>query len=426
MVEIREFRGVIYNPKKVRIEEVVSPPYDVISEEGRNALAQRNPYNIVRLILGKEDGWTQEAASIYQNWLQEGVLIRDDREAIYPYYMAYTTFGVKKEQRGFIARVKVEPFDKGVILPHEKTFSKTVSERLSLLKASQANFSQVYGAYDDPQNEVFSLLEPVISQLKPLICVEYKGVVHKLWRLTDKDIISNLRRLMVSKKVIIADGHHRYRTALAYKEEMRKRYPNAPSTAPFNYVSMYLTNLDDDQLTILPIHRLLPDNSWPQFSFPEFLEMIKLHFDIKKYANESEFWQELRSFTNKRVAIGCYSSDNKENFYLLLLKDMNWDSHLPEVLKKLDVKVLTKIIFKQILGLKEEKLNEEGFIHYVYDDAQATSLIRQGQFSLAFLLNPTTPQQLKQVVLSSYLMPRKSTCFYPKLLTGLVINDLRE
>jgi len=426
MVEIRGFKGIIYNQDKVKVEDVISPPYDVISDEEREILLRKSPYNIVRLILGKEDDWIEKAATYYRQWLGEQILTSTPQEAIFPYYMEYTINGIKKQQKGFIARVRIEPFDKGIILPHEKTFSKTVSERLKLLKTTQANFSQVYGVYDDPEDEVFTFLNPIVQKRYPFISVEHEGVIHQVWQIEDKEVIKKVRNFLQDKKIIIADGHHRYRTALAYKEEMARRFPNAPQDAPFRYVSMYLNNLNDKHLTILPIHRLLPQRSLPNFCLTTFLERIKSFFEIKTYTQEDEFWQILYTFKEKKQAIGCYCGDDKAHFYIFVLKNEAWAPQLPVVLRKLDVMVLTKLILKQILGLKEEQFNQEDFIEYVYTNARAIELIQTDQYRLAFLLNPTPAEQLKEVVLSSHLMPRKSTCFYPKLLTGLVINDLRQ
>lgn len=422
MAKIKSFKGIFYNQKLVKIEDVVSPPYDIISEEERSLLAQRSPYNVVRLILGEKENWIKTAAANFNDWLDKAILILDTQEAIYPYYMEYAVNGQTKVQKGLIARVRVESFDKGVILPHEKTFSKTVSERLQLLKTAQANFSQVYGLYDDKDDDIFSLLAPIVNTLPPLIEVreDKDAVTHRVWRVVDKKVIQTLEELTRDKKIIIADGHHRYKTALAYKEEMTKQFPDA-SEAPFHYVSMYLSNLSDKQLTILPIHRILPADALPDFSLEVFIKAAEQFFDIEFCEEEELFWSALR----KKKAIGFYCKDAPQRFYVLTLKNINWADNLPSALKNLDVMVLTKLILKNILALSENQLNQEGFIKYVHDDRKAITLVREGPYKVAFLLNPTKPEQLKEVVLSSYLMPRKSTYFYPKILTGLIINSLK-
>ncbi|MDL1971485.1 MAG: DUF1015 domain-containing protein [Candidatus Desulfofervidaceae bacterium] len=427
MAEVKPFKGIFYNQKLVRIEDVVSPPYDVISEEEMSSLIQRSPYNVVRLILGKKENWIKTAAANFNAWLEKAILIPDSQEAIYPYYMEYTANGQTRVQRGLIARVRVESFDKGVILPHEKTFSKTVSERLQLLKTTQANFSQVYGLYDDKNNEIFSFLDPFVNTLPPFIEVkeETGAVIHRVWRVVDKKAIKTLQELIRDKKIIIADGHHRYRTALVYKEEMTKQFPEAPPDASFNYVSMYLSNLNDEQLTVLPIHRLLPATSLPDFSLETFIKTAKQFFNIEVCEEEFVFWSRLRRVGKKEKAIGLYCQDTPQKFYVFILKGTNWADDLHPALKNLDVMVLTKLILKNILGLSEAQLNQENFIKYVHNDQKAINLVREGQCKVAFLLNPTKPEQLREMVLSSHLMPRKSTYFYPKILTGLIINSLK-
>ena len=334
MVEIRGFKGIVYNQDKVKIEDVISPPYDVITDEEREALLRKSPYNIVRLVLGKEKDWIDQAATYYRQWLRDQIFTSIPQEAIFPYYMEYTINGIRKQQKGFIARVRIEPFDKGIILPHEKTFSKTVSERLRLLKATQANFSQVYGVYDDPEDEVFAFLNPIVQKRSPFISVKHEGILHQVWQIENKEVMEKVRRLLQNKKVIIADGHHRYRTALAYKEEMAKEFPNLSQDAPFYFVSMYLSNLNDEQLTILPINRLLPQRSLSNFSLATFLDKIKDFFEVKTYTQEDKFWQALHALKRKKQAIGCYCRDDKACFYIFVLKKWGLGSTTARSFKK--------------------------------------------------------------------------------------------
>ncbi|CAD7782602.1 MAG: hypothetical protein KCCBMMGE_01439 [Candidatus Methanoperedenaceae archaeon GB37] len=281
MAEIKPFRGIVYNQKRVKIEEVVSPPYDVISEKERKALAQRSPYNIVRLILGRDKNWFQKAAIYFKTWLKNGILIQDKQQAIYPYYIEYTLNGEKKLQRGFIVRTKIEPMDKGIILNHEKTFSKVVYQRLKLLRATQAHFSQVYGLYNDSEDKICSFLTSVTNATSPFIDVKINNIRHLVWRITDKQQIKTIQELMEDKKIIIADGHHRYRTVLAYREEMKKKFHSIPPDASFNSVSMYLSNLRDRSLSILPIHRVIPESSLVSFHLENFIQGLKKIFNIE-------------------------------------------------------------------------------------------------------------------------------------------------
>ena len=424
MAEIKPFRGIVYNQKRVKIEEVVSPPYDVISEEERKALAQRSPYNIVRLILGRDKNWFQKAAIYFKTWLKNGILIQDKQQAIYPYYIEYTLNGEKKLQRGFIVRTKIEPMDKGIILNHEKTFSKVVYQRLKLLRATQAHFSQVYGLYNDSEDKICSFLTSVTNATSPFIDVKINNIRHLVWRITDKQQIKTIQELMEDKKIIIADGHHRYRTVLAYREEMKKKFHSIPPDASFNSVSMYLSNLRDRSLSILPIHRVIPESSLVSFHLENFIQGLKKIFNIEVYKEEGNFWSRFNELNNIQTAIGLYCQDMLKEFYILILKNTNWARNLPPFLKKMDVMVLNRLIFKKILGFSEAQMNQEGFIKYVTDAQEAITMVKEGKGRMVFFLNPIKPQQLKEVVFSSHLMPRKSTYFHPKLLTGLVINSL--
>ena len=425
MAEVKPFRGIIYNQKRVKIEDVVSPPYDIISEEERKILTQRSPYNIVHLTLGKNRNWFQKAAIYFKTWLEKGILKTDKQEAIYPYYMEYSLNGEKKLQRGFIVRTKIEPMDKGIILNHEKTFSKVVCQRLKLLRATQAHFSQVYGLYNDSEDQICPFLSSVTNATSPFIDVKIDNIRHLVWRITNKQQIKTIQELMKNKKIIIADGHHRYRTALAYKEEMKKRFDHISPDASFNYVSMYLSNLRDKSLSILPIHRVIPQKSLKSFYLESFIQALKKFFDIEVHKEEGDFWSRFNELNKTQTAIGLYCQDMLNVFYILILKNINWAKNLPLVLKKMDVMVLNRLIFKKILCFSEAQMNQEGFINYVTNAQETIRWIRRGRGRMAFLLNPIKPQQLKEVVASSHLIPRKSSYFYPKILTGLVINSLK-
>jgi uncharacterized protein (DUF1015 family) len=425
MADIKPFKGIVYNKNLVNIKEVVSPPYDIISSKEKKLLAKQSPYNIVHLILKHDKNWPYTATTYFNNWLERKILLPDTQQAIYPYYMEYTFNGKRKLQRGFIARIKIKSYDKGVILPHEKTFSKIIYERLQLLKATKTHFSQVYGLYNDPEDKICSFLSLVTSKLLPFVDVKIDNVSHLVWRVTDKDMIKAIQAFMEGKKIIIADGHHRYRTALAYQEEMKQKFPYASSDLPYNYTSMYLSNLKDKSLAILPIHRVIHKNSLFSFSLESFIKTLRKLFEIELHKKEDFFWLRLRELSKAHTVIGFYCHEVLKNFYILILKETNWSKDLPSVLRKIDVIVLTRLILKEILNFSEEQINKKDFISYINSGQEAISLVQKGRGGLAFFLNPIKPKHLEEVVHSSYLMPRKSTYFYPKLLSGLVIDSLK-
>ncbi len=416
MIEIEPFSGIVYNQKKVNLAKVVTPPYDMIRPEQIEEFYKRSPYNIIRLILGRPNhkgDWFERAATCFKKWMKEGILERHIKRGIYPYYIRYTKGGKERCLKGFIARLRLEPFNKGNIYPHEQTFNEVVSERLKLLKACQANFSQVFGLYSDVKNKVIEAIEGALPS-SPFIEIETEGTRHCVWQLTNEHIISEIKLLMHDKKLIIADGHHRYQTALAYKEEMNALFPNAPRDASFNYTSVYLSNLEDPGLDILPTHRLLANGCIPNFRLDEFFKKISKIFKIMCYNDQKTFWKTLREIGKYRTAIGFYFH-GYSGFFIFVPK---------EAMGGLDVTVLTESIIKGILNLEESRLGEE--IYYVSRGEEAIDLVKKGKYKMAFLLNPTKVSQLKEVISRNQLMPPKSTHFYPKILTGLIINSLKD
>ena len=416
MIEIEPFSGIVYNQKRVSLAKVVTPPYDMIRPEQVEEFYKRSPYNIIRLILGRPNhkgDWFERAATCFKKWMKEGILERHIKRGIYPYYIRYTKGGKERCLKGFIARLRLEPFNKGSIYPHEQTFNEVVSERLKLLKACQANFSQVFGLYSDVKNKVIEAIEGALPS-SPFIEIETEGARHCVWQLTNEHIISQIKLLMHDKKLIIADGHHRYQTALAYKEEMNALFPNAPRDASFNYISVYLSNLEDPGLDILPTHRLLANGCIPNFRLDEFFNKISKIFKIMCYNDQKTFWKTLREIGEYKTAIGFYFHGHS-GFFIFVPK---------EAMGGLDVTVLTESIIKGILNLEESKLGEE--IYYVSRGEEAIDLVKKGKYKMAFLLNPTKVSQLKEVISRNQLMPPKSTHFYPKILTGLIINSLKD
>lgn len=426
MVEIKPFCGIVYNQKKVNLAQVVTPPYDMITPREAEGFYQRSPYNIIRLILGRpahKEDWTARAAIYFKTWLKEGILKKHKKSGIYPYYLYYTASNKVRCLKGFITRLRLEPFDKGIVCPHEKIFSEIVSERLRLLKACEANFSQVFGLYSDQEHKIIETMDNELPS-SPFIQIEIDGITHCVWQLTNEHAISEIKLLMKNKKLIIADGHHRYQTALAYKQQMNNLFPNAPQEASFNYVAVYLTNLEDPGLNILPSHRLLPPKCIPDFHLVEFLNKINESFEIEHYHDQGLFWKRLRDIGDHKVAIGFYCQ-NQPKFFIFILRPRNMDGKsVPSSLKELDVVVLTELIIKGILNLDQARLEKD--IYYINKGQEAIKLIQRGKYKMAFLLNPIKIPQLKEIISKNQLMPHKSTYFYPKILTGLVINSLKD
>lgn len=436
------FKGLTYNLQIVNeLSKVVAPPYDVISEDEQDELYKADPYNVIRLILGKKklgdsdwDNRYTRSADEFKHWVSEDILIRTDQPSIYITSMTYDPGdgGALKTRWGLIGVVRIEEEDSGVILPHERTFSAHRDDRLKLMRASSAQFSQIFALYEDSENRVGGYLKNVMEAF-PDISFRYKdGTSHQMWRIMDPYIIKQVSEELRDKTIFIADGHHRYETSRNYRNTMRARHEHRPSKRSYEFVMMYLTNMDDPGLTILPSHRLIKDCS--DFQFDAFLERLKEWFEINPVpSNEMDhennlgvLKEQLNDKGRTTSAMG-FRYHGKDQTYLFLLKpgmrdEMGEDLH--PSLKNLDVLVLSRLVLQKTLGFSKEDLDNEEKFHYESNMQKALNKVDSGAYEMAFLLNPTRMQQVKEVASDSLIMPRKSTYFYPKILTGLVFNRI--
>ncbi len=442
MVDVIPFRGILYNPERIKnLSDVTTPPYDVISEKQQEGFYNRHPYNIIRLDKNrpeKQDTQTNNppirAAACFAEWLKEGVLIRDPLPAMYLTSVDFQLHGKPITRYGLIARIRLEPFERGVILPHEQTFSKVKSERLELIKTCHANFSQVFSIFSD-RAKVIDSLKAAFAQTAPVFdFTGDDGLHHRLWRITDPALHQMVSDGLKDKRLFIADGHHRYETALTYREWRREQDPGIDSMHPANYIMMYLCSMEDPGLIILPTHRLVSDV--PKASQNQFIQKAQAYFDIVSFPFRPHDPGSAQHILKTRMRPGSVEHQfgvfikNSPEFYILRLKpkmmDNLSDNHIKPPLKKLDVTVLTRLIFFQILGFDDAALDNEKRIQFRSHEHEAIASIAAGEFDMAFILNPTTNEQVREVAANGLTMPRKSTYYYPKALTGLVINDLTE
>ncbi len=419
MAEVKPFKGVIFNPEKVDIEKVVSPPYDVISPKEQDELYATHPHNIVRIELGKREDRDNEKVNKYTRarellykWLEEEILIRDAENAFYLYQQEYTIpEGELKERLGLVSLVKIEHFDKKTILPHEKTFIKPKEDRYRLLKACHANISQIFGIYRDER--VF--LKPLLKS-KSYTTLRYihdftdkDGVHHTLWRITEKALIEKIRDFFKDKKILLADGHHRYETALRFRDEMRKER----GKGPWDYVMMTLATADEN-LTILPIHRGLLELPVAE---PKLLSLLSKPFEVKEASSLSQM---LKEKEEELLGLGMAIGDK---FYALRLKDKTFPqqklSYLPISLRALNVSFLHYHIFKEIIGI--EPFDEDKIV-FEKDPEVLLKKAKEGTVKAAFFLNPVSFDEIWQVAENGLRLPQKTSFFYPKVWTGLVIN----
>jgi len=439
---VAPFRAVRYNQKKNSdLSQVVAPPYDVIDEGQRDQLYQKNPNNVVRLILTRDEdgavlgGDKYEAAKRYLNeWQETEILIRDSKPQIYLYHQSYTLKdGRKFTRKGFIALKKLESFENGKVKPHEYTFSGPKADRLNLIKATSTNLSPIFGIFSDASREIEKLLES--SEKESLIDIKTEdGNRHQLWAVEDATVHEKLNQLMEPKTILIADGHHRYETALNYRDYLKSNPPLTPSPQGrdevqnlTDYVMMYFCPMEDDGLIILPTHRVVTAPiavSWeeakaklePLFKIEEFSESEKekAFAELKKYSkNDFAF---LIGLKNQGLKLLSIPSSQLEKISELV--------SLQKPVRELDVTILHQYLLPHIFKVESGKEYDADKILYIKDAEDALNQVEQGKASAAFILNPTKIKQVEAISEIGERMPQKSTFFYPKLLSGLLFNRL--
>ncbi|MBW2569422.1 MAG: DUF1015 domain-containing protein [Deltaproteobacteria bacterium] len=440
MAKIIPFRGICYNPDKIHnLVDVTTPPYDVISKQEHLDFHNRHPYNIIRLILNKQDendtnknNCHTRAASLFNDWISKNILVRDDSPSLYFTSVEFSLKNKMITRYGLIALVGLEPFSKGLIVPHEKTFSKVTAERFELIKNCHANFSPIFGIYSDQNNILNSLKTAASAKTPDIEFIDSHGLKHKLWRITDTSVHSHITDAMKGKKLLIADGHHRYETALKYKNWISEIKPGFSADHPANYVMMYLSSMEDPGLIILPAHRLLKnvqDSVLETFiqKAEKYFEIITIPFNENTRENAREqFISALRSNSSKNT-IGVFMK-NRQEFYLLTLKaqimEQMFGKEISASLRNLDVTVLTRLVLMKILGFDQSMLDDIRLITYSSCEKQAIKEVASGRCDISFILNPTKIEQVRNIAREGLTMPRKSTYFYPKVITGQVINRL--
>jgi uncharacterized protein (DUF1015 family) len=420
----------------------MAPPYDVISPTLQEDLYQRSPFNVVRLILGRtgatdsdQDNRYTRAAADFAAWQGEGVLARDQVPSLYLYDQEYILEnGENVIRKGFIALTRLEDFSSGVVKPHEKTLAGPKTDRLHLTKACGANFSPIFSLYSD----CCCVLEALTRKLReapPTLAVKDDDQVqHRLWQVTDPSIITKAQELLESKPLFIADGHHRYETALNYRNYMRERYPNYTGKELFNFVLMYFANMEDQGMQIFPTHRLLFNLT--DFHLESLLEALDEYFLVEPVpidptdpAARAEARNLLRRKGEGGHALGLFAGG--QTLYLLTLRDEKvmdryFPPKAPKALKTLDVSILHRLILEGLLGMTAEAQEQQSHLKYVKGFDDPFELVLCGEYPLAFLMNPTRMSEVRDVANAGEKMPQKSTYFYPKLLTGLVINPIVE
>ncbi|MDA8100641.1 MAG: DUF1015 domain-containing protein [Nitrospiraceae bacterium] len=440
MATIIPFRGVLFDQEKAgAIADLVCPPYDIISHDQQQALYRKNHHNVIRLEYGLEspgdtesDNRYTRSASMLQDWLESGILQQDSRSSFYVYEMEFSAGGRTRKLRGFLCLVKIEDYDAGIIRPHETTLSGPKTDRLNLLRACRASFSQIYSVFSDPRGTVGTVLDGVHGKA----AMEVKAadnVVHRVWPLADPASIEAITAALRDEQIFIADGHHRYDTALNYRNERRQATGSFTGQEGFNFVPMFLARVEDPSLRILPAHRALfnLENFHPR-KFEEdlnrFFNIERIDFDRKSEpADRRTVLETLEHRADHAHVFGMRVKDEHSYYLLTLRSEADMESIIPgksAAYRRLDVSILHHLIIDRLLGIKMETHKLGLNIEYIKDADEAVRRVADGDVEIVFLMNPTKVSEVRDVAMAGERMPQKATYFYPKLLTGLVMHKI--
>ncbi len=431
MVEVKPFKGIHYNKEKIEnLDDVMSPPYDIISEEMKDKLYSKHPNNFVRLILGKinsddtdENNRYTRAKKMFDEWLEKSILKGSEKPAVFPYKISYKLDGEDKTMNGFFVLLKLDPSYK-LVKAHERTLSKPKADRLNLMRACHSNLEPIQLLYIDKADKIRKKTDEVISE--PIIdVVGYDGFNHKLWKLEDESVISMIRDQLDDDILFIADGHHRYQTAINYAEEMKGKTGNTDPDASFNYRMVILANMFDEGLAILPTHRFVKkDINWD-----DAIEKLKEYFTIEEKKASGSNTEDISAQIMKDISTDIehkFAIYLKDKYLILTLKDEEsmdkFASDRTKTWRTLDVSILHKIVLDHIMGINQDNLEEH--VKYTRVDEEAIKFVDSGKFDFSVLMNATKIEELKAIADAGEHMPQKSTYFLPKMLSGLVMYKM--
>jgi len=421
MTEILPLKAWRYNPGlNSQMEELTSPLFDVVSSKQRESL-YKNSNNSIHLTLPEGDNPAKKAKRVLDNWKKEGVILQDILPGIYVYYQRFSIPGKSKEycRKGFICHIKVEDWDKKVVLRHENTIARAVGDRLEILRQTRFQPSPTHGLYDDPEFLLEKYMDEAVSV--PLYDFEdYQGVRHTLGVIHDAKIIRRFHQSMRDKSIILADGHHRYESALTYRKERKAANAHHSGQEMYNYHMMYLTNASSKGLKILPTHRLFHQI---QLSEKTIIERASPYFTIKVVADPQEIGELI---INKPWAFGLVF---KNSAYKIRLKPecmQLFDQAIPKVVQQLDLEVLHYFFIEKVLGIPQKEQRFSDKITYERNLNRCHHKVSSGEADLAIITKGVTMKEVMEVAASGYTMPQKSTFFYPKALSGLVFGSIEE
>ncbi|MDP3981187.1 MAG: DUF1015 domain-containing protein [Chlamydiota bacterium] len=434
MAIIKGLKAVYFNQQKVSIDQVVTQPYDKIDEARYQEYLNRDPYNLVRIILPRaEQGHDYAAAkNFYQQCREKGVLNQYDNETIFRYCEEFQRDGQKFIRESFVALAKLEPYKEGTFVPHENTLSGPKKDRIEHLRKTGVQFGVIFVLYDDEHDEVQQLLRSV-STNEPVVSFRDQdySVQHKQWAITDAEVIQQVALLMKEKKLFIADGHHRFETGLQYCQEMRQKNTESErGLYPYEYIMMAFVNMRDERLLVLPTHRLIRNIS--DLDMDQMLDKLRENFSIERHPlpenlPEQVVKEKLHESGKERPSFVMYYGAQE---WLLLkykqksMSETKFSEKHTQLWRSLDVVILHQLILEDVFGIDDDALRKQSNIVYCREVSESLEIIQKGGAQIAFLMNPILPETVCEIALSGERMPQKSTDFFPKFMSGLLIHDM--
>lgn len=424
MPEIAPFKGIVYGSDAGDATRLVCPPYDAIPPAMQQELYESSDYNAVRLELPAEADPYAAASSRLREWLASGVLVQDSEPALYPCFQTFEDEdGVTLTRKGLFAALRLYDFSEGEVLPHERTLSGPKADRLKMFRETGANISSIFGLYADESRKVDEAISEFAEKNEPIVDADFQGVRNRLWRITDPAIISAAQSVLAGLKVYIADGHHRYETGIAYRNERAAANPGYTGREPYNYIMTYLANIYDEGLLILPIHRLV--HGIEPFDPETFIVQLDRWFTVWALPGRSAL-DEFLDTADTAMAFGIVLPDMVLGISLDPKPSEVLSVPVPEALQSLDVVVLHDLVFNQILGITPEAMASQSNLTYASKKDDVFDAVESGKAQIGIVLRPVQVEQVIDVSVSGEAMPQKSTWFYPKVMTGMVFHSLEK
>jgi uncharacterized protein (DUF1015 family) len=430
MAMIKPFRGIRYNPESIGdLSSVISQPYDRVRYGLQDEYYAQSDYTVVKIIKGREFETDDDDDNVYTRgrdylraWLDDGIMVRETTPALYVLHQTFTLpDGQQYTRKAFTNALQLSTFDEGIVLPHERTLSGPKLDRLNLVRATQTYFGNIFMLYPDEETRVNTVLEQAVENLAPFVVQELfeSDVEQRFWIVTDPQVIAQVEAEIAPKRnLIIADGHHRYETAIDYRDEMRAKVPGAPADAAFNFRMVTLVSMSDPGLVILPTHRLI--HSYASKTSKQVIEDAKKYCDVEAVAGRAALEAALAKATPEAPRIGFYDGD----YSVFTLKSPDVMARIaPErdaAWQMLDVSILHEVLIERVMGVSKESVERKENIEYLRDVGMGYEQVDQGDANFLFVMNPTRMTQVRACTAAGAKMPQKSTDFYPKIISGLV------